>query len=70
MWAGNPSNSENLTRHNLELMQAADKDDARLFDIDRLIWAAGTDTHVTSDGIHLTAKGHRLFANQVPLMFR
>lgn len=70
MWAGNPANSENLTRHNLELIQAAAKSDARLFDFDRLIWAAGIDSHVTTDGIHLTAAGHRLFANQVPLMFR
>jgi lysophospholipase L1-like esterase len=63
-WAGTPGMNANFAAYNLEIMRAAERNNAVLFDLDRLVWHAIADGPLVDDGMHLSPVGHRLFADK------
>ena len=68
-WADTPGINQNFASYNLDIMSAAESGGAEIFDIDRLIWARQGKRVLLDDGMHLSADGHALFAEQAAALF-
>lgn len=64
-WAGTPGVNANFGRYNQEIMAAAHRNDAILFDLDRLVAEHGIGEMLIDDGMHLSDAGHTLFTREV-----
>ncbi|MGE4430279.1 MAG: hypothetical protein AB7E05_05990 [Sphingobium sp.] len=61
-WPGTPGICRNFTTYNLEAMNVAHQVDAKILDVDRLMWGKGVATSLNADGMHLSPVGHELLA--------
>ncbi len=61
--ASTPQMAWNFTRYNMVIYDLAKSLNCHLIDIDRLCWEHGTSEALGSDGMHLSAAGHRLMAD-------
>lgn len=64
-WPGTPGVNLNFSNYNLEIMQAAQRHDVHLVEIDRSVWADINNDALTSDGMHLSPLGHRIMAGLI-----
>lgn len=69
-WPATPGVQANFALYNLTMMQAAQRNGAVLFDLDRLVWAHQHEDVLLADGMHLSHAGHRLFADQASALIR
>lgn len=69
-WPSTPGVNNNFASYCAAIMQAANGDDVILLELDRLIYEAGYDDRLEKDGMHLSAKGHSMFAQELRKLLR
>lgn len=64
-WPATPGINANFGDYNQRIMQVVERTGVTLFDLDRLVWATQHESVLLDDGMHLSPRGHRLFAERV-----
>ena len=64
-WAGTPQMEAYFAKYNLAIMTTAMQNNVNYIDIDRQIWADLDRSPLDVDGMHLSAQGHKLFADEL-----
>lgn len=65
LWPGSPRMALFFGQYNQEILAAAYRHDILLFDFDRHVWANLHLKPLETDGMHLSAFGHRLFCQEL-----
>lgn len=55
----------NFASYNMEVLSAVQRNDAVLFDLDRLVTEQGASKMLVDDGMHLSVDGHTFFTREV-----
>lgn len=69
-WSATPGVNQNFATYNLEIMAAAHRHNGLLMDIDRHAWEAQHLNSLNEDGMHLSDKGHQIFAENVARLLK
>lgn len=62
-WHATPHQCRNFTAYNLAIMDAAAETDAKVLDVDRLMWSGDPAKTLNPDGMHLSHHGHTVLAD-------
>lgn len=61
-WGGTPGVCQNFGAYNQAVYEEAQRYGARVLDVDRIMWQHGNLGTLIKDGMHLSHRGHELFA--------
>lgn len=65
-WPATPGIAENFSSYNLEIMRLASEElGVTVIDLDRLMWESSHLDVLEPDGMHLSERGHEIFATQI-----